>query len=164
MFNVVCSNSGEAPAISETFSEALLAFRRPFKEGSAQRCTRLGPREISAERAFGRRASFYTISGCCRGQEELVACALVVVVALLMAPVHDNSQFVGSHAAAEHVARCALITAARIGAALESMSKLGSAIEQRIAAVVRGVSVCRLYSRMPVLLSAHRGPAGCMRD
>ena len=35
--------------------------------------------------------------------------ASIIVVALLMAPVHDSSQFVGTHAAAEHVARCTLI-------------------------------------------------------
>ena len=76
----------------------------------------------------------------------MVASASIIVVALLMAPVHDSSQFVGSHAPAEHVARCALMTAARIGAALESVLELGSAVEQRNPVGVRVVSVCRRVS------------------
>ena len=71
----------------------------------------------------------------------MVASASIIVVALLMAPVHDNSQFVGSHSAAEQVTCCALMTAARIGADLKSESELGSAIEQRDAAGVRRVGV-----------------------
>ena len=54
--------------------------------------------------------------------------------------------FIDSYATAEHVARCALMTAARIGAALKSVTELGSAIDERIAAGVRGVPVCRLYA------------------
>mmetsp|Transcript_2799 Transcript_2799/g.7833 ORF Transcript_2799/g.7833 Transcript_2799/m.7833 type:complete len:85 (-) Transcript_2799:98-352(-) len=73
--------------------------------------------------------------------EAVVACSLIVVVAFLMAPVHDNSEFVGSHSAAEHVTCCALMTAARIGAVLERVSEFGSAIEQRDAAGVRRVGV-----------------------
>ena len=57
-----------------------------------------------------------------------------------------SSQFVGSHAPAEHVARCALMTVARIGAALESVLELGSAVEQRNPVGVRVVSVCRRVS------------------